>query len=76
MTQRTVHRTILPGYNNYGYEVRQDGQIIETGEIIDTGHLATVRPTDGQHRWPILWHRTELDALEALARARNATYVG
>ncbi len=76
MTQRTVHRTILPGFHNYGYEVRQNGETIETGEIIDTGRLATVRPTDGQRRWPILWHHTELEALQALARARNATYVG
>ncbi|ONH25195.1 hypothetical protein [Pseudofrankia asymbiotica] len=76
MTYRTVHRTVLPGFRNYGYEVRQDGETIETGEIIDTGRLATVRSTDGQRCSPILWYDTEMEALQALARARNATYVG
>ncbi|MEX5635576.1 MULTISPECIES: hypothetical protein [Parafrankia] len=76
MAYRTVHRTILPGFRNYGYEVREDGETIETGEIIDTGRLATVRPTDGQRRRPILWYDTELEALQALARTRNATYIG
>ncbi|MCK9903903.1 hypothetical protein CC117_27720 [Parafrankia colletiae] len=76
MAYRTVHRTILPGFRNYGYEVREDGETVETGEIIDTGRLATVRPTDDQRRRPILWYDTELEALQALARTRNATYVG
>jgi hypothetical protein len=48
--QRTVHRTIHPGFRNYSYEVRQEGETIETGEIIDTGLLVTVRPTDGKRR--------------------------
>jgi hypothetical protein len=74
--QRTVHRTIHPGFRNYSYEVRQEGETIETGEIIDTGLLVTVRPTDGKRRWPILWYHTEWKALQALARARNATYIG
>ncbi|KPM52709.1 hypothetical protein E0F15_17805 [Frankia sp. B2] len=73
---RTVHRTILPGFRNYGYEVRQGGEAIETGEIVNTGNLATVRPTDGQRRPPILWYHTEREALQALARERNAIYVG